>query len=408
MARRTHAAEVLGHVVGEEERCLCGHSARHVLVEGQADVSDLVVLVDFSRPGGGHVPSRLSSQVHNDASWLHPVNVLLGQELRGRPSRDQGCSDDNVTVRTLLPEELHLCLDELLGHLFGVSACTGAVFFNLDLQELTSCRNDLLARGRSDVEGTDDASHVLCLLDGSQSGHASADDQNLCRVHLSRSGKLPSTEAAEMMAGLHHGAISRDVRHRAEDIVGLGSAQGPWHLVHSEAGDPLLLDLLHQVLVLSGVDHAEERRSLSHVPDLVIARRTDLEDDVGLLHHGSGIWKDLCARILEICVRDLGVEACTGLHDHVVAFLLEHLYGCRCGGNPLLKVARATLCGGLLEHPNGQLRTRRRPVLDTFRREVPQHASLRKIQVSPCVKATSGSSLGLATKPVHGEATPQR
>lgn len=45
-----------------------------------------------------------------------------GVNVAGVRTRDKCSSDNDVNIQTLLGKELHLCLDELLGHLFSVTA----------------------------------------------------------------------------------------------------------------------------------------------------------------------------------------------------------------------------------------------------------------------------------------------
>lgn len=61
---------------------------------------------------------------------------------------DESRADDDVHLLTLLGEQLHLCLDELLGHFLGIAALALSRLLDVHLQRLGTQRLELL-QGRS-------------------------------------------------------------------------------------------------------------------------------------------------------------------------------------------------------------------------------------------------------------------
>lgn len=59
-------------------------------------------------------------------------------------TRNESRADDNVHVLTLLGKQLHLCLDELLGHFLGVAALALSRLLDVHLQRLGTQRLELL------------------------------------------------------------------------------------------------------------------------------------------------------------------------------------------------------------------------------------------------------------------------
>jgi len=51
---------------------------------------------------------------------------LFGDELWSGLSRNKGCGYDDIDFLALFGEQLHLGLDKLLAHLFGISTNTGS------------------------------------------------------------------------------------------------------------------------------------------------------------------------------------------------------------------------------------------------------------------------------------------
>lgn len=59
-------------------------------------------------------------------------------------TRDESRADDDVHVLTLLGKQLHLSLDELLGHFLGVAALALSRLLDVHLQRLGTQRLELL------------------------------------------------------------------------------------------------------------------------------------------------------------------------------------------------------------------------------------------------------------------------
>lgn len=57
---------------------------------------------------------------------------------------DESRADNDVHILTLLGKQLHLCLDELLGHFLGVAALALSRFLDVHLQRLGTQRLELL------------------------------------------------------------------------------------------------------------------------------------------------------------------------------------------------------------------------------------------------------------------------
>lgn len=62
----------------------------------------------------------------------------------GGRTGDESCADDDVDVLTLLGKQLHLCLDELLGHFLGVASLAFSRLLTVHLQRLGAQRLELL------------------------------------------------------------------------------------------------------------------------------------------------------------------------------------------------------------------------------------------------------------------------
>ena len=77
---------------------------------------------------------------------------------------------------------------------------------------------DLLAHGRSHVEGAHLSPQPAGCADGRESGHARADDQHPRRTGLARGRDLSREESAEVVRGFDDGAITGDIRHRRQRI----------------------------------------------------------------------------------------------------------------------------------------------------------------------------------------------
>ena len=92
---------------------------------------------DFTLFSEFAVTSVLGCQINDNATWLHELNHLLGDELWCWLAWNEGCCNDDVYLLALLCEKFHLCFMELFTHLLCVSSDTGAAFTEaFDLQEL--------------------------------------------------------------------------------------------------------------------------------------------------------------------------------------------------------------------------------------------------------------------------------
>eukprot|EP00053_Salpingoeca_punica_P012955 m.116409 g.116409 ORF g.116409 m.116409 type:complete len:1093 (-) comp16076_c1_seq1:125-3403(-) len=342
--------EVLGHVVGEESRGLGRQAAGHVAV---AEDAHALVVVELAGLGQLAVAARLGRQINHHRAFAHAFHHVLGDELGRRLAGDERRGDDNVDLTALLGKQGHLGVDKLLGHLLGVAALARAadVLKARHLQELAAERLDLLLDLWAGVEAADDRAHVLGRARGCQTGDTAADDEDLGRRDLARSGDLAGEEAAKLVGGLDDGAVAGDVGHGAEHVKGLGAA-GARDAVHGKGRHALLGQRLDKALVLRREEHAHQDSLVLEQRDLVHAAallgRPDLHDHVlgpGLLGR-----HDLGAGRLVLGIGEVG--ACTGI------LLDEEAQAeCRKGLDVLRDLGHTTLARTrLLRHAHSEAR----------------------------------------------------
>lgn len=88
---------------------------------------------------------------------------------------DESRADDDVHVLTLLGKQLHLRLDELLGHYLGVAALALSRLLEVHLQRLSTQRLELL-QGRGPGGGEGGGGGEPCFLSQiGRSAHTAAD-----------------------------------------------------------------------------------------------------------------------------------------------------------------------------------------------------------------------------------------
>jgi hypothetical protein len=63
---------------------------------------------------------------------------LLSNEFWCRPAWNQCRCDNDINLTGLFHEELHLCVNEFLGHLLGISTLPSAFFLNFNLDEFST------------------------------------------------------------------------------------------------------------------------------------------------------------------------------------------------------------------------------------------------------------------------------
>ena len=95
-------------------------------------------------------------------------------------------SDNDVNVLALFHEESHLSLDELLGHLLGISSPAVTRLLDIDFQELSTERLNLFTRRRARVESAYDSSKATRSSDCTQTSDASADNEYFAWRYLCR------------------------------------------------------------------------------------------------------------------------------------------------------------------------------------------------------------------------------
>src|SRR6185503_15859446 len=93
-------------------------------------------------------------------------------------------------------------------------------------------------------------------------------------------GDLSAEEAPEMMRGLDHRAVARDIGHRGQRVELLGAREAR-HAVHREHGELPCGERAHELGVLRRPEETHERAAGPHALDFRRARRAHLEHDVG-------------------------------------------------------------------------------------------------------------------------------
>ena len=188
-------------------------------------------------------------------------------QLRRRPAGDQGGGDDDVDLRRELAELGELLLAELGAGGRGIAAGGGPVLRLLELEEdeLSAHGFDLLGHLRPDIEGIGHGAEAGRRTDGGQSGDAGAHHQHLGRRHLAGGGDLAGEEAAEVVAGLDHGAVAGDVGHGGERVHLLG-ARDARHHVHRNDGGALCPRLLQKLSVLRRPEERDQGLALAQRP----------------------------------------------------------------------------------------------------------------------------------------------
>ena len=171
-------------------------------------------------------------------------------------------------------EHLHLRLDERRAHLLGVAAGALAVFCDVEFDELGAHALDLLLDGRPRVEGADDGAHAARGADRGQPGHAGADHQHLGRRHPPGRRHLPGEEAAVEAGRLDHRAIAGDVGHRRQRVHLLRAGDAR-NLVHGDGRRLARRQPVDDVLVLAGIQEADQRAALADQLGFVHAQRRD-------------------------------------------------------------------------------------------------------------------------------------
>ncbi|MPL99903.1 hypothetical protein SDC9_46124 [bioreactor metagenome] len=271
-------------------RGLRRHPRREVVV---ADDRDAVLRDDLlARHGQVTVAATFRRKVDDDRAALHRRDHVGEPQLRRIAARDQRRGDDDVHVGGKLAELLQLCFAELGARGRGIATCRGAVlglFLEIEIDEFGAHRFDLLGHFGTHVEGIGDRAKRGGRADRGQTRDAGADDQHLGRRHLARRRHLTGEEAAEVVRGLHHGAIARDVRHRAERVH-LLRPRDPRHHVHRDEVRAGFLRQFKAIGVLAGVEERDHRLPLAQPAVFLVGdQRAHLDDEIDLgeeLRHG--------------------------------------------------------------------------------------------------------------------------
>ena len=139
-------------------------------------------------------------------------------------------------------------------------------------------------------------------------------------------------EARVVVGGEHHRLVAGDVGLRGEHVQAL-RPRGTRRGLEGEGGDAAL-GHAGDVLVVEGVEHADQHGAAFHLGQLGGAGRDHLQHQVGA--EGLGGAADRRAGGFIGTVRLAGADAGAALDDHLVALADQLLDGFRGGGNPRL------------------------------------------------------------------------
>ena len=289
-------------------------------------------------PGLGQlaVAALLGRHVDDDASRLHRLHHLGGDELRRGLAGNQRRRDDDVDLARLLRVHLALRLLEAFAHDLGVAAAARALFLVVDLHELAAQRHHLVRDLGARVVGAHDRAQVGGRADRREPGDAGAGDEDLRRRDLAGGGDLPVEEAAERVGGLDDGAIAADAGHRRERIHLLGARS--WR---GRASIASTVAFFAASCCMSSGFCAGQMKSTSMPPSRISptsagvgGRTLKTMSDVGPQLRRRG--HDVGARGAVGVVREVGGVACARLDGNAEAQLDQLLDDLRHGGDALL------------------------------------------------------------------------
>jgi hypothetical protein len=133
-----------------------------------------VFLHDFVRLCEFAVAALFGGQIDDHATRVHRLDHRSGNQLgRGLAWNKRRC-DDDVHIGSLLCEQRHLRLDELLAHDLGVTALARALFLEIQFEKFRVHAFDLFFDLRARVERADDRAHAFRRADRRKSRHARA------------------------------------------------------------------------------------------------------------------------------------------------------------------------------------------------------------------------------------------
>mmetsp|Transcript_52385 Transcript_52385/g.159213 ORF Transcript_52385/g.159213 Transcript_52385/m.159213 type:complete len:319 (-) Transcript_52385:613-1569(-) len=191
---RRDVLDEVEHVLRVHLARLRGHAARaiHVADDGDAIVCD-VFLTWLCHCA---IAAACGRQVDYHGPWFHVFDHVVLDEFRRRPARDGCRGDDDVALLAVLMERGPLRLEERRGRLLGVTACPGAVLFEVHLDPGGAHGRHLVAHV-PDVPGADHRAEGLRRAHRGQPGDATAQDHAVGRRVLARRGDLRRVEALE-------------------------------------------------------------------------------------------------------------------------------------------------------------------------------------------------------------------
>ena len=198
----------------------------------------------------------------------------------GRPGHERG-RDDDVERRDLVGELLLLGLLLLVGQLARVAALALGALAGLELEELRAERLDLLGDGGAHVVAGDLGAEAPRGGDRLQPGDARAEHEHLGRRDRAGGGHHHRQEAAEVVRRDEHGLVAGDVGLRGQRVHRL-RARDARDRLHRERRRAGVGQRLRRLGVRERAEEADEDGVVAELGDLLVGRRGDLHDDVGV------------------------------------------------------------------------------------------------------------------------------
>ena len=163
-----------------------------------------------------------------------------------------------------------------------VTAIAGAAFIEVEEKELGPHRFNLLGNFGPHVERADNCTQRLSRTNGSQTGHARADNQHFGWGNFARCCDLTGEKAPEGISGLDHRPVSGNVCHRRQRIHFLG-AGNPRHHFHGHQRAAGIGPGFEQFCVFGRRHEGNDGLPFGKLLGFSRRRRADLGDHVSFL-----------------------------------------------------------------------------------------------------------------------------
>ena len=178
-----------------------------------ADDRHAVLAHHFADLGQRAVTARLGGKVDDHRAGLHRFNMVLGDQHRRRPPRDQGGGDDNIHLGDGLGHQVGLLAFVVVGHFLGVAAVSLGLqeFLVLDRHKCATQALDLFLGGRSHIGRRNHRAQTLGGGDGLKTGDTDPHDEGLRRHHAAGRRRHHRHRPAIGVDGVKHGFIAGDI-----------------------------------------------------------------------------------------------------------------------------------------------------------------------------------------------------